>query len=57
MEEMITGFWEFRSMKMINEGGEESLMDEILYEYLLKKNDGNENKAIEDGYNLDVRIM
>ncbi len=38
------------------DGGQEELpsLDIQLYDYLINRNDGKEDKAIEDGYNLNV---
>ena len=54
MEEMISGFWEYRSMKMAELQDQTHSVDSLLHEYLLSRNDGNEETAIEDGYNLQV---
>ena len=53
LEDLISGFWEYRSMK-IAEGDTCNIgtIDEITYEYLLARNEQKEDAAIEDGYNL-----
>ncbi len=55
MEDLITGFWNYHTTKMVD-GGQEELpsLDIQLYDYLINRNDGKEDKAIEDGYNLNV---
>ena len=56
LEDIIRGFWEYRTTR-IAEGrgdGRSYPIDTLLYEYLLAHNDGNEEMAIEDGYNLQV---
>lgn len=59
MEEIVAGYWEYRSMKMVQDTATESVrppLDVLLYEYLLEKNNGKDDKAIEDGYNFNVSI-
>ena len=60
LEELVTGFWEFRAVQIAQGGGgketTENTLDELLYSYLLQRNSGQEMAAIEDGYNLQVRV-
>ena len=57
MEELITGFWEFRMTKLSEQSREEiNSLDKLLFEYCYTRNDGNEELAIEDGYNLQVMV-
>lgn len=55
MEEMISGFWEYHSTKAAKGDGLHSL-DTELYQYLLSRNNDEESRAIEDGYNLQDAI-
>lgn len=54
MEELIAGFWEYRSMKMVDKEEQVQSSDALLYDYLLSRNNGVGEKAFEDGYNLEV---
>ena len=59
LEELVVGFWEFRTVQIAERGGgggKENALDELLYSYLLQRNDGQEQAAIEDGYNLQVCV-
>ena len=60
LEELVVGFWEFRTVQIAQRGGgkenTENALDELLYSYLLQRNDGQEMAAIEDGYNLQVCV-
>ena len=54
MEELITGFWEYHSMKTVEGQDQIQSLDVQLYDYLMNRNDGKEDKTIEDGYNFNV---
>lgn len=60
LEELVTGFWEFRTLQVAQGGGgrdsTENALDELLYSYLLQRSNGQETVAIEDGYNLQVCV-
>lgn len=52
LEELISGFWEFQILKVATEGDKPIGIDELMYEYLLSRNDQQNELAIEDGYNM-----
>ena len=50
LEEIVSGFWEFRVMQ---QDGKTSLpLDELLFKYLLTRNQSDESAAVEEGYSL-----
>lgn len=51
LEEIVSGFWEFRVMKQASNTTLPPL-DELLFEYLLTRHQSNEGEAVEEGYNL-----
>ena len=51
LEEIITSFWEYQATRKA-EKEEDLSVDELLYQFLLTRNESNETGAIEDGYNL-----
>ena len=51
LEEIVSGFWEFRVMRQTSKTPLPPL-DELLFEYLLSRHQSNEGEAVEEGYNL-----
>ena len=51
LEETIAGFWEYLVSKLANKTATQP-MDDLLFEFLLLRNESIERAAIEAGYNL-----